>query len=311
MTNPGRNSTVELVVANFFHCLLDGKLSSILDSFEGTPNIDSPRAGKVVGREAVQRFLEEEKAWLLKLGASNEGVVDVKKTSSTLRIIQEVGILIPAIPPRPRHHIFAVVADLGSNGIEAIRLYYCYGFLSGNKTFLRAAILPPEPSLFSTLPPMIRSYVDCVTTSDMGVLNLFAEGASVTGVPSIPLKKCTMTKFYSAALAGEGGVPIQLATVTHENQTCVVEENLNSWGDIQFETNTAGLASFDYDEFGLLLAVRIYDDIPDNPFTRPGWIEEKWDGIYKKIIKAGCECAFIPTKELSPAETKVKFLFDG
>ena len=216
----------------------------------------------VAGREAVLRFLEEEKLWLESLGALSDGIKKVKKTSNRQRVVQEVEILLPPVPPKPRPHMFAVVADLSSGGIRAIRLYYCYGFISGNEEFLRAAMLPADTSLYDSVPPIVQKYVECIAAADINVLKLFEEGASLMGVPSIPFKGCTMVRFFAAALAEEDGVPLQIATVTSDSKTCALEENLDSWGSIQFEHSTAGLAVYDYNDSGQLTAARIYDDIP-------------------------------------------------
>ena len=67
---------------DFYDRLLAGDFSAILDAFENEPNVDAPRSGAVVGRDAVGRFLEEELAWLEGLGASIDGLRHVKETNS-------------------------------------------------------------------------------------------------------------------------------------------------------------------------------------------------------------------------------------
>lgn len=289
----------------FYDHLLAGNFSAILDAFESEPNIDAPRSGAVVGRDAVGKFLEEEVSWLEGLGASIDGLRQVKETRSLERVVQEVGIQLP-IPPVPRPIMFAAVTDMGVSGIRAIRLYYSYGFLSGNQEFLRAAMLPSDPGLLDEIPPAVRTYVDAIAEADFDVWKLFAQGGSLMGVPSVPYRGCKLVTFYAIAMAEDGGVPLRPVTVTSDKTSCAIEENLDSWGSIQFERSTAGLAVYDYVDSGHLTAVRIYDDIPVNPFSKPGLVYENWELISSRIRDAGCEIPFEPTAQTTPLEIKKK-----
>jgi len=308
MTKPNISNEADTVAPNFYQCLLSGKISAILDAFEDEPRIDAPRSGAIFGREAVKNFLEEELSWLESLGASVDGLREVKTTSTNERVVQEVGILLP-IPPVPRPIMFAMVADLRAGGIAAIRLYYCYGYLSGNQEFLRAAMLPADTTLHDTIPPAVRSYVDGIEAADFEVWKLFADGASLMGVPSIPFKGSKLVRFFAIAMAEDGGVPLQPVTVTSDDKTCAIEENLDSWGSIQFQRSTAGLAVYDYDDSGYLTAARIYDDIPVNPFSKPGWTYDNWDLISSRMKATGCESSFVPSAESTSLEIKEKLLF--
>ena len=298
----------DVAALDFYEHLLAGDFSAILDSFEGEPNIDAPRSGPVAGRNAVERFLEEELSWLEGLGASIDGLRQVKETSSLERTVQEVGIQLP-IPPVVRPIMFAAVTDLGMSGIRAIRLYYSYGFLSGAHEFLRAAMLPADPGLIDEIPPAVRTYVDSIAAADFNVWKLFAHGGSLMGVPSVPYRGCKLVRFFAIAMAEDGGVPLQPVTVTSDNTTCAIEENLDSWGSIQFERSTAGLAVYDYDDSAHITAARIYDDIPVNPFSKPGLVYENWELISSRITGAGCEIPFVPTAQTTPLEIKKKLLF--
>lgn len=309
MISTSKDDIANTVVSNFYQLLLAGDFVTILDAFAAEPRIDAPRTGAVVGYDAVQKFLEEERSWLVSRGASSGSVKDVKITKTGKRIVQEVGIVLPPVPPKPRPHMFAVVADLTAEGIRAMRLYYCYGVISGNENFLRTSMLSAGKDLKTTLPPVVRAYTELIAAADFSVLELFAENGSVTGAPSIAFTGCTMVRFFAAALAEKGGVPLQLATVTNDGKTCALEENLESWGTIQFERSAAGLAVYDYSG-DKITAVRIYDDIPDNPFSRPGLLLKNWETITKRIREAGCgELNFKPSPELNSHQIKTKFLF--
>lgn len=308
MTQQSLAHHADVAALDFYDQLLAGNFSAILDAFEGEPNMDSPRGGAVAGRDAVAKFLEEELAWLESLGASLDGLRQVKETRSLERVVQEIGIQLP-IPPVPRPIMFAAVTDLGVSGIRAIRLYYSYGFLSGKHEFLRAAMLPADPGLIDEIPAPVQTYLDSIAAADFDVWKLFAPGGYLMGVPSVPYRRCKLITFYAIAMAEDGGVPLQLATVTGDSTTCAIEENLDSWGSVQFERSTAGLAVYDYDDSGLLTAARIYDDIPVNPFSKPGLVYENWEQISSRIKGAGCEIPFVPTAQTTPTEIKKKLLF--
>ena len=294
-------SSGRMIAPDFYSHLLAGDIDTILDTFEGEPSIDSPHCGAVVGRDAVRKSLNEELSWIRTLGASTDTLRNIKVTRSPQRVIEEVSIHL-SVPPMPRPIIFAAVADLGSSGICDLRLYYCYGLLSGNRDFLRASMLPPEHGLLERIPQPVRTYVDGIAAADFDVWKLFAEGASVTGPPNIPLRGCNLVRFYAIAMAEDGGVPLQPATVTSDGRTCAIEENLDSWGSIKFDRSTAGLGVFDYNDSGRLTAARIYDDIPVNPISKPGWIYRNWNKISTKIAEAGCATSFVPTSEMTPPE---------
>ena len=165
-------------------------------------------------------------------------------------------------------------------------------------------MLPADPGLLDEIPPPVRTYVDAIAAADFDVWKLFAQGGSLMGVPSVPYRECRLVTFYAIAMAEEGGVPLQPVTVTSDETTSAIEENLDSWGSIQFERSTAGLAVYDHDDSGRLTAARIYDDIPVNPFSKPGLVYENWEQISSRIRGAGCEIPFIPTAQTTPLEIK-------
>ncbi|WP_170763295.1 hypothetical protein [Ruegeria lacuscaerulensis] len=189
--------------ANFFSNLLSGNIEAILDAFEGEPVMDAPRSGLVTGRNAVARFLKEEKAWLECLGASIDTLKLVKNTASSERVVHEVGIQMP-IPPAPRPIMFANVSDIGISGVTAMRFYYSYGFLSGNQKFVRKAMLPTGESLIDSLPGPVRKYVDQIAATEFDVYKLFPEDGYLVGVPSVPFRGEEQIRFFTIAMAERG-----------------------------------------------------------------------------------------------------------
>ncbi|WP_170763296.1 hypothetical protein [Ruegeria lacuscaerulensis] len=99
--------------------------------------------------------------------------------------------------------------------------------------------------------------------------------------------------------------------MTSGEQTCAIEENLASWGTINFEEDTAGLAVYANNSNGQVTAARIYADNPVNPFSKPGWVHRNWSKIFYCIAKGGASTPFEPTADSMPQEIKMQLLFQN
>lgn len=293
MSHAGQPDADDAVTGLYGH-ILDGTGEEVATAFAKEPNIDTPRTGALHGKEAWVKFVTTEREWLKELGVDPKNIEVVKTTRNAKRIVHEIVLHTPNGKPLKQHKI-AVVGDIDGTKVSALRVYYTYGSMTGDKKFLRPAVLSSDPAAIDQIKAPVRRYVDAIATSGQSAWKLFKPDGGFIGGSSMPLKGTGLVKFYAVLGAEPGGVPLRPATVTCDTSTCAIEENLASWGTIKFARDTAGLAVYDYDDkSGVLTEARVYDDLPDNPFTNQGWIYRNWDSISKAMVDAGCPLNYRP-----------------
>lgn len=300
-------SDADRLATDLYPAILSGKAQGLQSEFKDEPRIDTPRTGPLRGPMAWQRFVDQEAKWLQQLGVQPGTLRPVKTTRGRGRVIHEMTANL-VLDSQTVPFKLAVVVDEASGAATAVRVYYAYAQTPGNSSFLRPSILPPDPTAISRMAPPVRKYVDAIAASDQFAWKRFTpEGYFLGGSPA-PLTGPALKKFYAVLGAEPGGVPLRPATVTCDEGTCAIEENLATWGSIVFERDTAGLAVYDYDSSrGLLTGARIYDDLPENPFTVRGWISRNWASISMALEKSGCRLNYRPAPEAPPEKVIAEF----
>lgn len=298
------SSEADRLAVELYPAILSGKAEKLQAVFKDEPRIDTPRTGPLRGPLAWKRFVLQEAQWLRGLGVRSESLRALKTTRGSGRVVHEMTMNLVANSSAVPFKL-AVVVDEAGDAAAAVRVYYAYAQVSGDESFLRAAILPPDPAIASKIAAPVRKYVDAIAASDQFAWKLFAPDGYFLGGGSVPLAGPALKKFYAVLGAEPGGVPLRPATVTCDGSTCAIEENLATWGSIVFERDTAGLAVYDYDaERGLLTGARVYDDLPENPFTVPGWIARNWKSISAAMEKSGCILSYRPAQDATPLRVR-------
>ncbi|MEJ8814313.1 hypothetical protein WKW77_24730 [Variovorax ureilyticus] len=300
-------SDADRMATDLYPAILSGKAQGLQAVFKDEPRIDTPRTGPLRGPLAWKRFVDQEAQWLQRLGVQPGTLRAVKTTRGPGRVVHEMTVNL-VLDSHTVPFKLAVVVDEAGGSATAVRVYYAYAQTPGNSNFLRPAILPPDPTVVSRIAPAVRKYVDAIAASDQFAWQLFTPEGHFLGGSTVPMTGPALKKFYAVLGAEPGGVPLRPATVTCDQGTCAIEENLATWGSIAFERDTAGLAVYDYDSIrGLLTGARIYDDLPENPFTVPGWIPRNWASISTALEKSGCRLNYRPVQEAPPATVLAEF----
>ncbi len=302
-----QTSEAEKLATQLYPLVLRGDAAGLERTFAVEPRIDTPRTGPLRGVQMWQRFVTQEADWFKSMGARPETLKTVKTTKAAGRIVHEMVISL-ATPERMVPFKLAVVVDDVDGSASAARVYYAYAATPGKAGFLRQSILPPDPSVRATIAAPVRKYFDAIEASDQFAWKLYAPDGFFNGGSSTPLVGTNLKKFF-AVLGGEpGGVPLRPATVTCDDGTCAIEENLATWGSIVFERDTAGLAVYDFDSArGLIIGARVYDDLPESAFGKPGWIHKNWAAISSALEKSGCRLTYAPTADASPAQVRREY----
>jgi hypothetical protein len=265
----------------FYSLVLKGDTKSILSAFSETPNIDTPRTGAIHGERDFVKFIEDERAWLQQYGVVEDSLIESRTTASSDRIIHEQRITLDKTGPMKQHN-FAVVVDLQNNKALAVRVYYGLNAIAGRHDFSRPAILKYNPLLMDTLAAPVKQYVASIDNAYLDVFRLFTEESCIGAFCGI-----NHAKFFVVAM-GAGSVPLKLTSSTCDETACTIEWNLASWGETPFSINVGGIATFEFNNEGLITSGRIIDDIHDAPFSQKRWFVDNWDALSKGFIAIGC-----------------------
>jgi len=282
---------------NFYSLVLKGDTKSILSAFSKTPNIDTPRTGAISGKKKMLKFLAEEKAWLESHGVNASSLTHTRTTQSADRIIYEQKITIDKKGPM-KHQNFAVVVDLHRNKARSVRVYYSLNAVTGTHDFSRPAILKHDPALLDGLAAPAKQYVASIDNAFLDVHRLFTKNSCIGSFCGI-----NHGKFFVIAMEA-GSVPLKLTTSTCDASACAIEWNLASWGDTDFSINVGGIATFEFNEKGLITRGRIIDDIHDAPFSQKDWFANHWDSMAKGFESIECP---LPLGGTSEARKQISF----
>ena len=266
---------------NLYSLILESDTQRILSAFSDTPNIDTPRTGAIKGKQDFIKFIASEKAWLLQYGFVEGSLHAVRTTESADRIVYEQKLTLNNTGPM-KHHKIAVVVDLDDGKASTVRVYYRLNPITGSHDFSRPALLEHKPELVSDLAPPIKQYVASIENAYLDVYRMFTEGSCVNH-----LCGDNLPKFFVMAMHA-GSVPLELTTVMCDESACAMEWNLASWGDTMFSIKIGGLSIFEFNNKGQVTEGRIYDDIHDAPFMRPGWFAEHQEALTAKFEAVGC-----------------------
>ena len=125
---------------------------------------------------------------------------------------------------------------------------------------MRPAILPPATSIRRDIVARYQARLD--TGDADAIVNTFAPD----GYYREPIGRIASTaappelRSFFADATRSGGIGVQDCAVTDDGVRCALEYNCIRWGD-HVLTPQAGLAVYERAPDGLLVAVRVYDDL--------------------------------------------------
>ena len=245
---------------DYLPLLEQGETKALLAAFAGPPVIDDPRAGRIEGREAAERFISETAAWLDHHSARS---MRIATTKNEQRAVQE-WVLNLDIGEDGWNLPVAVVLDYASGGLSQIRVYHSLWPIDGGHR-VRPPILQPDPLIALQGAP--ADYQRALAAGDVEGIIASYEPTATTREPSGGPYAYTgvdeIRRIYSMMLA-EGGIGLEFCTATDDGTACAIEYNAVRWGQTAMPPQ-AGVAVYARGASGRLAAARIYDDVEPPP----------------------------------------------
>ena len=206
--------------------------------------LDSPTAHKLVREVEISSYIQQcipARATLI--GTTIDGHRSIGEWNAVF-LYGETEITLP-------------VAAAGEGG--HLRIYHSMWPILGRHE-VRAAILLADPS--TKLAGNVNAYFKALDDGDVeDILRTFAPKGyfrEPSGEPFVHRGLDELRQMYSAFFS-EGGVSLEHATVTTEDNRTALEYNCNKWGTVPLPSQ-AGLAIY-RDSGDGLLAVHVYDDV--------------------------------------------------
>lgn len=243
--------------AAFLGLLVRGDRPSLLAAFAGAPQIDDPMAGRVVGDEAFDRFLEQRRSWLAERSASVESL---RVTQDERHTVAEA-VLHLRLPDTTIALPIAVVGDrVPGNKVTAMRIYHSHWPLLGTHR-VRAPLLPPDTTL--VFRDVIGVYQRALAAGNVDSIVDAFESDGYFREPSggiyVHRGREALRSFFTAVLRS-GGIGLEHCTVTDDDTVAAIEFIAVRFGR-QRLTPQAGLAVYERAPGGRVRAARIYDDV--------------------------------------------------
>lgn len=243
-------------LTNYFDWLGDGQAERLGNLFSKSPSLDDPRAGHVMGNQALTKFVRESQEWLGSAQAEIIALTECGKRAVTefvLHVMRE-GKKIP-LP-------VAIAADKDGEKYSAIRVYFSMWPLLGRHV-IRKALLPEDKTLVMH-GDAVGAYHDALTRGDLeGILSVFEDNGYArepAGGEWIYQGKEKLRKFYELLFGNGGGILLEHCTLTDDGIRAALEYNAVSWGKAPLGRQ-AGIAVYERGTSGRLHAARIYDDV--------------------------------------------------
>jgi hypothetical protein len=246
-----------IAIEAFYEQLAGGHADELLTWFGGRPALDTPLDGAIAGEQALRRWVATQESWLRERAARSETVAVIATPARTVAelvlFLQDAGgtVDLPVV----------LVAEPGSGPFAAVRVYHSTWPLSGAHA-VRAPLLAPAAHLEE--PPTIERYMSALARAEKeAILALFAPEGYVrepSGARYRHAGEAGRRAFFDLALGAGGGVPLKHCTATFDGRRFAVEYVCDEWGRTKFPPQ-AGMAVYELDDDGRLLAVRIYDDV--------------------------------------------------
>jgi limonene-1,2-epoxide hydrolase len=259
-------------VGQYIAALNRGDTHPIETVWPGEVVVYDPRAGTVRGHRDLRRFVRRNQAWLAERHARIETMA---ATGVAGRAVVELLAHLDDGGGESAWPV-AVVAESSDDRSVVFRTY-CSQWPVDGRRHLRAPILPSRDIRAGDV---VDRYHAALGAGDVdAVVNTFAPQGYVReplGGDHVHRGGPALRAFYTRWFSAGGGIGLQCCVVTDDGVRCAVEYNCVRWGARDLPPQ-AGLAVYERGPDGLLVAVRIYDDVEDpgfhqrpSPGIRPG-----------------------------------------
>jgi ketosteroid isomerase-like protein len=250
-------------VAQYFTALNDGDTRALETVWPGEVVIHDPLAGEIRGHRQLRRFVHHNQTWLAEYRPRAETV------ASTVVASRAVVELLVHMSFDDGHELawpIAVVAESPDDQSVVFRTYCRPWPLDGPRR-VRPPIL--GPAIVDT-PDVVGRYLTALDAGDVeAVVKTFAPDGyyrEPIGTDTAHRGSTGLRSFFAERFSAGGGIGIERCAVTDDGVRCAVEYNCLRWGRHDLPPQ-AGIEVYERGADGLLVAVRVYNDIEGPPAT--------------------------------------------
>ncbi|MFL5778663.1 MAG: hypothetical protein ACJ761_06940 [Chloroflexota bacterium] len=237
--------------------LLAGDPDELLVAFPDGVRIDDPRAGRVEGRAALERYCETSAAWI---GERQGNGHLICSTVGPSRVVGEFELELV----QDGRQIALPLAVVVEPGIEArtvwVRIYHSQWPLLGHHV-VRSPLLARDPSVRES--DVVGEYQAALAAGDTArIVATFEPDGCFREPAGADFKVCgpDLTPFYERFFSAGGGIVLEHCTVTEDGIRTALEFNAVRWGGVDLPPQ-AGVAVYERGSTGKLSAARVYDDV--------------------------------------------------
>jgi limonene-1,2-epoxide hydrolase len=250
-------------VGQYFNALNKGDTHALETVWPGEVVVYDPRAGEVRGHKQLQRFVQQNQAWLAERNVRIETVAATCVGGSA--VVELLAHL--AVDGREMAWPVAVVAESPDDRSVVFRTY-CSQWPVDGRRHLRPPILEPGAA-----PPgdVVGRYQAALEAGDTeAIVRTFAPSGyfrEPIGLHATHSGTGELRSFFVRSFSAGGGIGLQHCAVTDDGVRCAVEYNCVRWGRHDLQPQ-AGIGVYERGRDGLLAAARVYDDV-ESPVVRP------------------------------------------
>jgi hypothetical protein len=243
-------------VTEYFKVLQSGAARELETAWPGDVVIHDPRAGEVRGHRQLRHFVRENKSLWTEHHASVETIAS---THVGRRAVVELLVRVQDFEGKEEAWPIAVVAEAPDDFSIVFRTYCSQWPVDGSHH-----VRPPILKSGEAYPgDVVGRFLGAMDAGDAeGIVGTFETDGYLRepiGPHSTHRGTRELRSYFDESFGG-GGVDLEHCAVTDDGTRCALEYNCVRWGGQDLPPQ-AGIGVFERGSEGLLLAVRLYDDI--------------------------------------------------